>query len=137
MAPQNGFAYSSDTVAREWLRKHRWRRLGRTVPTVNDCRDLVAHFNASAEMKVGTTLTQRMQHTTRSTERLNMRSAPYDRKEEIIRGKILPKALCGCELVPINETAMRFLMTAIATSTDVPRFQHGEESDGPHLCGGH
>ena len=114
IAPQKCFTFSSDTVSREWLRRHRWRRLGRTVLVVNGCRDLGAHFNVSADKKVGTTLTERMRQATKSTERLDMFNAPYDKKEAIIRTKMLPKGLYGCELAPVNEAAMRAFRTATA-----------------------
>ena len=79
IAPQKCSTFSSDTVAREWLRRHRWRRLHQTVPVVNDCRDLGAHLNATSSMK-GTTLSERMRTTTNSVERLDMFSGSYEKK---------------------------------------------------------
>ena len=43
-----------------------------------------------------------------------MVSASYDKETVAIRGKMIPKALYGCETSPINETAMRMLRTAFA-----------------------
>ena len=47
IAPSKCNTFSSETKSREWLRKHQWRRLGRKVEVVNNCRDLGAHFNAT------------------------------------------------------------------------------------------
>ena len=73
IAPAKCNTFSSDAKSREWLRQHQWRRLGRKVEVVNNCRDLGAHFNAVGGKMVGTTLTQRMWTTARSTGRLSSR----------------------------------------------------------------
>ena len=52
IAPQKCNTFSSEGSAREWLREHRWRRLGKRVSVINDCRDLGAHFNATGRRKV-------------------------------------------------------------------------------------
>ena len=49
-------------------------------------------------------------------KRLDYVKAPYEKKEKVIRGKLLPKGLFGCESTPINETAMQKFRTAIATA---------------------
>ena len=80
VAPQKCNTFSSENSARQWLREHKWRRSGRKVSVVNDCRDLGAHFNATGGRKVGTTVTQRMWKTARSTDRLAKVKAPYGKK---------------------------------------------------------
>ena len=40
IAPQKCNSFSSDAATREWLRQVKWRRFGRKVQVVNDCRDL-------------------------------------------------------------------------------------------------
>ena len=50
--------------------------------------------------KRGTTLTQRMTNTTGSVQKLDMMKAPYEKKEKVIRAKMLPMALFGCETSP-------------------------------------
>ena len=69
-------------------------------------------MNATGTMK-GTTLSDRIRATANSVERLDRYSATYERKTAVVRGKMLPKELYGCEISPINETAMRSLRTAI------------------------
>ena len=68
-------------------------KIMKTVSVVNDCRDLGAHFNATGGRKVGTTATQRMWKTARSTDRLAKVKAPYNKKVEIIRAEKLPMGL--------------------------------------------
>ena len=114
MAPQKSMTFSSDAASRNWLRTHRWRRSQQTIPVKTDCRDLGTHLNTTAERRVGTTLTERMQKTTRAAERLDRWKAPYDKKAAVIRTKLLPKAIYGCECAPVNETGLRTLRTAFA-----------------------
>ena len=47
IAPGKRNTFSSNNAARNWLRKHKWRRLGTKVEVISDCRDLGAHFNAT------------------------------------------------------------------------------------------
>ena len=85
------------------------------ILVINNCRDLGAHFNVSEEVGYGATLTERLKGATESTDKLNFFKAPYEKKEKIIRSKLIPKALFGFELAPVNEAAMRALRTAIAS----------------------
>ena len=55
-----------------------------------------------------------MIETTTSMVRLDMFKAPYAKKVAIIRAKLLPKGLYGCELGPINESAMQASRAATA-----------------------
>ena len=114
IARQKCYTCSTNEAARQWLRTHRWRGLQRTIPVVNDIRDLGAHWCISGR-KVAPTLTRRMLETTAGIGRLDMFQAPYEKKAAIIRAKMPPKGLYGCELGPINETAMRGFRTATAT----------------------
>ena len=115
IAPHKCYAFSSKNGAREWLRKHVWRRLRKRIPVINNCSDLGAHFNVSEEVRYGTTLSERLREAAESTDKLNFFRAPYEKKEKIIRSKLIPKGLFGCELGPINETAMRVFRTAVAS----------------------
>ena len=114
IAPQKCYTCSTNSTAREWLRTNCWRRLQKTIMVVTDVRDLGAHW-CIAGRKVATTLTNRMTDATPSITRLDMFKAPYEKKTAIIRAKLLPKGLYGCELGPINETAMRGFRAATAT----------------------
>lgn len=44
-----------------------------------------------------------------------MDSAPHEKKEASIRGKLLPKGLFGYELAPVNEAVMRTWRAAMAS----------------------
>ena len=114
VVPRKCYTRSTNATAREWLRTNCWRRLQKTIMVVNDVRDLGAHW-CIAGRKVATTLTKRMTDTTTSMTRLDMFKASYEKKAAIIRGKLLPKGIYGCELGPINETAMRGFRAATAT----------------------
>lgn len=115
IAPAKCHVYSSDLTWRMWLMRHRWRFLGRKIPVSNDGRDLGAHYNALASRAVGTTLTGRTRATAMSAARLaKMRRIPYAVRAVTIRTKLLPKALYGCELSPINEAAMGTLRINLA-----------------------
>ena len=56
-----------------------------------------------------------MWKTARSTDRLAKVKAPYNKKVEIIRAKKLPLGLYGCEVAPINESALRTRRASIAS----------------------
>ena len=60
VAPTKCIAFSTCKAAREWLKKHIWRRLKMEVKVVSNGRDLGAHFNISDKARFGTTLTDRM-----------------------------------------------------------------------------
>jgi hypothetical protein len=45
---------------------------------------------------------------------LNKVKAPYEKKAKILRSAKIPKALYGCEVAPVNETALRTLRTAVS-----------------------
>ena len=66
-----------------------------------------AHLNNQRKQKRGTTLTGRMMQTTSDVKRLDYIKAPYEKKEHVIRGTLLPKGLFGCESTPMNESAMQ------------------------------
>ena len=83
---------------------------------VTDTRDVGAHLNTQEHQKRGTTLTERLTQTTGDVKRLNYIRAPYDKKEKVIRGKLLPKGFFGCETAPINESAMQKNRTAIVNT---------------------
>ena len=85
----------------------------RTVPVVNSCRDVGAHLNATKNRKVGTTLTERLWKTAGAAEKLRYIKALYERKAAVVRAKLLPMGLFGCEVAPINEAAMRTLRSSI------------------------
>ena len=68
--------FTSNESPRKWLRRHRWRRLGKTVPVVTDTRDLGAHLNTSENRAKGTTLSDRMRKTAGDTKRLDYVNAP-------------------------------------------------------------
>ena len=55
-----------------------------------------------------------MVETTTSVVRLDMFKAPFAKKVAVIRAKLLPKGLYGCELGPINESAMQTFRAATA-----------------------
>lgn len=113
IAPLKCYTCATNSAARKWLGTHQWRRLRRTIPVVNDVRDLGAHWCISGR-KVATTSTRSMAETTPSMNRLDMAKAPYEK--EVARGKLLPKGLYGCELGPISEIAMRGFRTATANA---------------------
>ena len=115
VAPKKCISFSSSEVARRWLRDHRWRRLGTTMPVANDGRDLGAHFNVAGR-RVGTTQTERLHKAARSAERIAVWKAPYRDKQEVVRAKTLAMGLYGCEMAPINEAAVRGLRTSIANA---------------------
>ena len=114
LAAQKSLTFSSEASAREWLKEHKWRRAACKNPVVTNCRDLGAHLNTLKGRRVGTTLTTRMQKTAKIVFRLGRTKAPYVAKTEVIRTKLNPKALYGCEHAPVNETALRVLRTNVA-----------------------
>ena len=55
-----------------------------------------------------------MLKTAKETERLAKVRAPYLKKAEIVKAKKMPKAMYGCEVSPVNETALRTLRSSFA-----------------------
>ena len=84
LVPHKRYVFSSEKPTREWIRKHKWRRLRKRIPVINDCRDLGAHFNVSQEARYGKTLTDRLNGAAEGTEKLDYFKAPYEKKEKII-----------------------------------------------------
>ena len=68
IAPKKSMTFSSEPVARKWLRDHKWRRLGKTVEVLHDCRDLGAYLDPTKRWRA-TTLTKMMRQTARETDR--------------------------------------------------------------------
>lgn len=86
-------------------------------------RDLGAHFNSSGQGRYGAMLTNRMRTVTRSASRLARMRTNYKTKASTIRANMLSNTVSGCEVAPINETAMRTLrkeiVGAVAFSTTI------------------
>ena len=82
--------FSSNNSSRKWLSRHRWRRLGKTVPAIVDTRDLGAHLNTLQSRGKGTTVSGRMRQTAGDTKRLDYVRAPYNKKEQVARAKMIP-----------------------------------------------
>ena len=70
LAPQKSVAFSTDGNSRNWLRQHKWRRVGRTINVLSNCRDLGAHINFAKRARLGTTLTARMRKATAYAKRV-------------------------------------------------------------------
>lgn len=112
LAPSKSMTFPTDVATGGWLRKHKWRKINRTIAVVTDCRDLGAHLTATEGRWHGKTLARRMLQVADETERLNRIKAPYVEKAALIRAKKLPTALYGCEVTPVNETALRVLRSS-------------------------
>ena len=106
IAPQKSLTFSSNNTARQWLRNHKWRILQDVVPVVNTCRDLGAHLNSLVNKKDGKTLTDRMHKAAGCAEMMGYIKTTYQNKRTVIKGKILPMGLYGCEVAPINEAVL-------------------------------
>ena len=87
LAPSKSMTFSTDAATSGWLRTHKWRRIGRTIAVVTDCRDLGAHLNATERRWYGETLTSRMLQVAAETERLNRIKAPYVNKGSTPKSK--------------------------------------------------
>ena len=139
LAPNKSMTFSSNEVSRRWLREHKWRRVGTMIAVITDGRDLGAHLNAAEGRMYGTTLTKRLEETAKEVESLNRAKAPYPTKAKIIRAAKLPKGLYGCEVSPINESALRTFRTAITKTLTYTTDQRSADltfataSHGPDL----
>lgn len=91
LAPTKSMTFLSELATRNWLRTHRWRRLGKVVKVVTDCRDIGTHLTATSGRRRGATLSTSMKETTKSTTRLANMKVPYHTKARAARGKIMPK----------------------------------------------
>ena len=92
IAPHKCYVFTSEKKEREWLRKHKWRRLKKRIPVINDCRDLGAHFNVSQEARYGTTLTDRLNGAAEGTEELDYFKAPHEKRKKIFEANSSQKA---------------------------------------------
>ena len=90
LAAHKSISFSSEGLARKWLKQHNCRRLGCKIPVITDAIDLGAHFDATKGRMRGTTLTKRMISAARATDRLGRMKAPYEKKTKVIRAKMLP-----------------------------------------------
>ena len=96
-------------------------------------------MNAAEGRMYGTTLTRRMETTAAELDSLDKAKAPYEKKAKVIRSAKLPKALYGCEVAPVNETALRQLRTAVTKTVTFTTEQRSSDltfataSHGPDL----
>ena len=102
LAPQKSITFSTDGTSRNWLVQHEWRRVGRTISVLTNCRDLGAHRKFAKNAKYGTTLSERMRKAAAYARRVGRMRAPYRTKLALGLAKITPMALYGCETCPIN-----------------------------------
>ena len=116
VAPKKCTTFSSSAANRKWLKQNKWRRLGTTVNVVTDMRDLRAHLNAAGARLSGATLTRRMRTVRTATMRLGRMKAPYDKVAAIVRAKLIPKGLYGCESCPVNDAALRTWRAEVANA---------------------
>ena len=82
MAPKKSVTFASNESDRNWLRRHKWRRVGHTIQVITDGRGLGAHMNVAGNGIQGTTLTRRMVTTAAEVESLNKVKAPYERRRK-------------------------------------------------------
>ena len=68
----------------------------------------------SKSVKRGTTRSKRMRETADDGKRFNYINAPFEKKEKVVRAKMIPKGLFGCETSPANVSAMQKLRANIA-----------------------
>ena len=87
--------FSSDGTARNWLGQHRWRRGGKTIKVLSNCRDLGARINFAKNARYGTTLSRRMRKAAAYARRVGRMKAPYRTKLALGLAKITPMALYG------------------------------------------
>ena len=119
LAPTKSITFSTDTNISGWLREYKWRCINSTLTVVNDCRDLGAHLNLSAVWKTGATLTNRIRRGVAYAKKLVYAKAPFFKKAVVLRGKVLPMSLYGCETCPVNEDALQELRSAFADTVSV------------------
>ena len=117
LAPHKSVAFSTEGTARNWLKQHCWRRVGRTIEVLSNCRDLGAHVNFSKYVKYETTLTARLRKAASYVRRIARTKAPYLTKIQLALAKGMPMGVYGCETCPINEQAMKDMMGAMADVT--------------------
>ena len=56
-----------------------------------------------------------MQNTTGCVETMGYIKTPYKHKQTVVRGKLLPMGLYGCEVAPANEAVLTRFRAAIAS----------------------
>lgn len=84
------------------------------VPVIITCRDLGAHLNSTVNRQTGKTLTERMQKTTRCAGTMKYIKTSYKNKKRVVKGKISPMGLYGCEDALVNEAVLTRFRGAIA-----------------------
>ena len=88
--------FATHRLAREGLDGHTWKHRGGRRPVKHHHRDLGAH-PCFKQTWSNTTGSDRLQLAADMTDRAAALPAHYSHKAEILRGKVLPKALYGCE----------------------------------------
>ena len=71
-------------------------------------------MNSLVNKKDGKTLTDRMQKAAGCAEMMGYIKTTYQNKRTVIKGKILPMGLYGCEVAPVNEAVLTRLRGTIA-----------------------
>ena len=114
LAPTKSLVFSTCKTSSNWLKTHKWRGAGSTIKVISNCRDLVAHLCVSRRRKTGATFTKRLKKGRSFTEKVNLVKAPYHKKAAVVREKVLPMGLYGCETSPANESEAAAFRGAIA-----------------------
>eukprot|EP00969_Alexandrium_andersonii_P159869 7064341-Alexandrium_andersonii.AAC.1 len=80
-------------------------------------RDLGAHLNVGKRAS-GSTLTKRLGEAAKTAELVARFPASFERRMQVVLGKVLPQGLYGVEATPASSHALRHLRTKIATVVD-------------------
>ena len=122
LVAKKSMTFSSCKHARKWLDQTQWRRIGTRIPVKGSFRDLGTHL-CTNRRKDGTTYANRLHRATKTVRKVKYLPVGTSKKCHIIRTKILPMGLYGCESSHVNEVAMRHFRSAIAQT-----ITHGTKS---------
>ena len=95
MAPKKSVLFSTSRVYRKYLRERTWPQLGDIkIKALSAFRDLGTHLNLG-DRQVAPTITARVMEATAAADRLRNLPMSDTKKQRILRGLVLAKALDG------------------------------------------
>ena len=111
-APKKSYTFSSCPNARAWLRTHIRKNINTCINNVLHYRDLGAHFSAGTLLS-GATLLARFKKARLLAMKIGRLPISFSDKVHLVAARVLPMALYGVEVQPINDKWLASLSSAI------------------------
>ena len=116
---KKSFNFSSTATSREWLTNTLWPIINHTILVMTSFKYLGAHITTNARSS-NDTVKPRFNNAIAMLARTRYLPMTQERRAAVIRTKIIPSALYGCEVAGITDTLIQNITTAILRAITQP-----------------